>query len=94
MVALARDQKPRTESVILCLQIIGKLSVTTELRALRGTITMVSVSRLAWEIHHITVKLAKSLALEGLKSVPTSYHLQGIERFVCKFRNATLTGAQ
>ena len=90
MVALARVQKPRTEIVILCLQIIGKLSVTTKLM---GTSTKLTVSRLAWEIHHMVIN-AKSLALEWMKSVPTSYHLQGIERFAFKLRTATLMGAQ
>ena len=89
MVALARVQKLRTEIVILCLQIIGKLSVTTKLM---GTSTKLTVSRLAWEIHHMVIN-AKSLAPEcleyGMKCVPTS-----VERVAFKLRTATLMGAQ
>ena len=89
MVALARVQKLRTEIVILCLRIIGKLSVTTKLM---GTNTKLTVSRLAWEIHHMVIN-AKSLALEcleyGMKCVPTS-----VERVAFKLRTATLMGAQ
>ena len=90
MVALARVQKLRTEIVILCLQIIGKLSVTTKL--MLGASTNSTVSRLAWEIHHMVIN-AKSLALEcleyGMKCVPTS-----VERVAFKLRTATLMGAQ
>ena len=81
MVALARVQKPRPEIVILYLQIIGKLPVPSL------TAVLVTVTRLAWEIQHMVIN-AQSLALEW-KSVPTSYHLQGIKRFAFKHRNAT-----
>ena len=90
MVALARDQKPSTESVILYLQIIGKLSVTTKL--MLGASTNSTVSRLAWEIHHMVIN-AKSLALE-LKCVPTSYHHHHHHITALKLRTATLMGAQ
>ena len=89
MVALARVQKLRTEIVILCLRIIGKLSVTTKLM---GTSTKLTVSRLAWEIHHMVIN-AKSLALE-LKCVPTSYHHHHHHITALKLRTATLMGAQ
>ena len=58
MVALARVQKPRKEIVILCLQIIEKLSVTNKLHF------QLTVSRLALEIQHMIPADAKSLALE------------------------------
>ena len=91
MVALARDQKPSTESVILYLQIIGKLSVTTKL--MLGASTNSTVSRLAWEIHHMVIN---AKPLECMKSVPTSYHLQMQHHIIdaLKLRTATLMGAQ
>ena len=90
MVALARVQKLRTEIVILCLRIIGKLSVTTKLM---GTSTKLTVSRLAWEIHHMVIN---AKPLECMKSVPTSYHLQMQHHIIdaLKLRTATLMGAQ
>ena len=89
MVALARDQKPSTESVILYLQIIGKLSVTSKLMG--ASTTNRTVSRLAWEIHHMVIN-AKSL--ECMKSVPTSYHHHHHHITALKLRTATLMGAQ
>ena len=56
MVALARVQKLRTEIVILCLQIIEKLSVQLHFQ--------LTVSRLALEIQHMIPADAKTLALE------------------------------
>ena len=89
MVALARDQKPSTESVILYLQIIGKLSVTSKLMG--ASTTNRTVSRLAWEIHFMVIN-AKSL--ECMKSVPTSYHHHHHHITALKLRTATLMGAQ